>query len=84
MCFSYVYLVIFKNGQKSTYTFLDNILLFPGKITWSEKIGILDHYKKVIFGIAPCYKSLKKCGKVKHELRVQIHELRVQIHELED
>ena len=22
------------------------------------------------------------CGKVKHELRVQIHELRVQIHEL--
>ena len=23
------------------------------------------------------------CGKVKHELRVQIHELRVQIHELE-
>ena len=50
----------------------------------------------LLFSIIPpwIYRSVKSvfyiklnsnyfCGKVKHELRVQIHELRVQIHELQ-
>ena len=41
--------------------------------------------KLVVDQYALVYQCLvRKRGKVKHELRVQIHKLRVQIHELED
>ena len=57
--------------------------LTPYKITLNLDSHVLEYFCQIKFFPSLLRRSTSiYCGKVKHELRVQIYELRVQIHEL--